>query len=267
MDNDALRARIGEVTDWYHTIELAPGIVTPGYIDMRKAADKVLPEDMSGTRALDIGTFDGVWAFEMEKRGAAEVVAIDLLDPLQWDWPHGSDADVIDQVGRRKAGGVGFEIARDAMGSSVERHALSVYDLDPEDIGTFDFVYVGSLLLHLRDPVLALERARAVCAGEALIVDAVDAGLSALFRKRPLAGLDGRGRPWWWKPNVAGLVRMIEAGGFEVLDQPARVRMKAGAGQRRPPLRPSVLRTRAGREQLALTSLGGAHAAVRARPR
>lgn len=268
MQSDALRTRVSEVTDWYHTIELAPGIVTPGWFDLRDVVAQLpFPNDLTGKRCLDVGTFDGFWAFEMEQRGAAEVVAVDLLDPLQWDWPHGSEPEVVAEVGRRKAGGAGFEIARDALGSTVERRAISIYDLDPADIGKFDFVYIGSLLLHLRDPIRALERARSVCAGEALFVDAVDAGLSALFRQRPVVGLDGRGRPWWWKPNVAGLVRMIEAAGFDTIGDVSRVRMKAGAGQQRPPLRPSVLRTSGGRERIAFAYIGDPHAAVRARAR
>src|SRR3954449_5380411 len=70
---------------WYHTIELAPGVVTPGQIDHRAVVDRVLPEDLRGKRALDVGTFDGFWAFELERRGA-EVVAIDVgaADEAQW---------------------------------------------------------------------------------------------------------------------------------------------------------------------------------------
>src|SRR5215212_12012394 len=71
---------------WYHTIELAPGVITPGYVDMRPVAERLLPDDLSGKRALDIGTFDGFWAFEMERRGA-EVTAIDVDDVQQYDWP------------------------------------------------------------------------------------------------------------------------------------------------------------------------------------
>ena len=44
---------------------------------LRETASRVLPESLAGVRALDIGTFDGFWAFEMERRGA-EVVAIDI---------------------------------------------------------------------------------------------------------------------------------------------------------------------------------------------
>ena len=50
---------------WYHTIELAPGVVTPGEIDLRKLAARVLPDRLDGLRALDVGTFDGFWAFEL----------------------------------------------------------------------------------------------------------------------------------------------------------------------------------------------------------
>src|SRR5688572_1093488 len=71
---------------WYHTIELGPGAVTSGQIDMRPVAPKILPADLSGRRALDVGTFDGFWAFEMERRGA-ETVAIDVPSLESAEWP------------------------------------------------------------------------------------------------------------------------------------------------------------------------------------
>ena len=268
MDAQALRAQVAEVPQWYHTLDLAPGVVTPGWFDLRQVVDEMpFPADLTGRRCLDIGTFDGFWAFEMEKRGASEVIAIDLLDPAAWDWPIGSEEAVVDAIGTRKAGGRGFDVARAALGSSVERRELSVYDLDPDDIGTFDFVYLGSLLLHLRDPVLALGRTRAVCRGDALVVDAIDGVLSTLFRNRALAHLDGRGRPWWWKPNVAGLQRMVEAAGFEVVGEPVRTRLQLGPSQPRPRLSPSVLKSRERREHLLLARLGDPHAAMLVRPR
>ncbi len=64
--------------DWYHTQELAPGLVTPGMFDLRPYVDRYgLPESIAGMRVLDVGTFEGFWAFEMERRGA-EVVALDI---------------------------------------------------------------------------------------------------------------------------------------------------------------------------------------------
>jgi tRNA (mo5U34)-methyltransferase len=202
----------------------------------------------------------------MERRGAAEVIAIDVLDPERWDWPPGSEASVREAVGRRKARGAGFEIARARLGSRVVRHELSVYDLDPDELGLFDFVYVGSLLLHLRDPIRALERVRGVCRGRALSVDAVDLTLDRVSRQ-PLARLDGRGRPWWWKPNTAGLARMVEAAGFRLVEPPRRVFMPAGAGQPKPKLSPRMALSRQGWEDAALALRGDPHAAVLVEPR
>src|SRR5262249_59807856 len=67
------------LNDWYHTLELAPGIVTRAVWDHRTTRDKVgIPSSLKGKTALDVGTADGFWAFEMEKRGADKVVAIDI---------------------------------------------------------------------------------------------------------------------------------------------------------------------------------------------
>ena len=108
-----------------------------------------------------------------------------------------------------------------------------MYDLSPEALGSFDLVYVGSLLLHLRDPVGALERVRSVCAGELVLADAVDARLERWGRRHPRAVLDGRGRPWWWRPNAAGLARMVEAAGFEVARAPGASGCPSGRAARR----------------------------------
>jgi tRNA (mo5U34)-methyltransferase len=266
VDRRELERLIGEHT-WYHTLELAPGVLTPGWFDTRAAASAVrFPSDLTGKRCLDVGTFDGFWAFEMERRGAAEVIAIDVLDPGQWDWPYGHEPEVVDSLAERQAGGAGFNVAAEALGSKVQRRDLSVYDLDPDDVGVFDFVYVGSLLLHLRDPVRAIERVRSVARAEALFVDAIDLELSLLQPRRSVADFDGIGRPWWWKPNTAAFARMVRSGGFDVVEGPWRFFMKPGAGQpvSTPPAR--TLRTRAGREVWITARRGDPHAALVARP-
>lgn len=264
----AWSARIAQVPEWYHTLELAPGALTPGWFDLRDLPPTLpIPADLSGRRCLDVGTFDGFWAFELERRGAAEVVAVDVLDPRRWDWPVGSEEAVVEAIGRRKAGGAGFLLAKEALGSAVERHELSVYDLSPETVGEFDFVYVGSLLLHLRDPVLALQRVASVCRGTALFLDAIDLPLTRLFPRRPLAWLDGVGRPWWWKPNLAGLVRMVEVAGFDVVGRPQVTYMRPGAGFTGAPLRARQLRSLHGWQAWVTQRRGEPHAAVLARPR
>lgn len=266
MPADDVSHQVANV-QWYHTLELAPGAVTPGWFDLRPLAPKLPWPSLEGLRCLDVGTFDGFWAFEMERRGAAEVVAVDLLDPQSWDWPFGSGGDAVGEIGARKRAGVGFEVAAAALGSRVTRHDMSVYDLAPDAVGMFDFIYVGSLLLHLRDPVGALQRVREVCRGTLLLVDAIDLSLTARHPRRPVASLDGRGRPWWWKPNAAALVRMVQAAGFQVLGRPQRVLMPAGAGQNKARPKLGALRNRTTREMLFHARVGDPHAAIRARPR
>jgi hypothetical protein len=119
----------------------------------------------------------------------------------------------------------------------------------------------------LRDPVLALERVRRVCRGAILLVDAIDLTLTVRHPRRPVASLDGRGRPWWWKPNLAGLVRMVEAAGFSLTATPQRVLMPPGGGQHRGLPRLRQVRHRATREAMFHAWRGDPHAAISARPR
>jgi len=251
---------------WYHTLELAPGIVTPGWFDLRELADQILPASLAGKRCLDVGTFDGFWAFEMERRGAAEVLAVDILDPRQWDWPVNSSEEVIAALAERKRDGAGFDVARDAFGSTVEHRELSIYDLDPSDLGTFDFVYLGSLLLHLKDPVRGLEAARSVCGEQLVTVDAIDLGKTRRFPRQPVAVLDGVGRPWWWKPNLAALARLVEAAGFQLAEPPRRLFMQPGEGHPRRVFHPRLLLSAAGREEMMITWRGDPHGVIVARP-
>ncbi|MFI5122087.1 MAG: methyltransferase domain-containing protein [Vicinamibacteria bacterium] len=251
---------------WYHTLELEPGRLTPGWFDLRDLVDTVLPSSLEGRRCLDVGTFDGFWAFEMERRGAASVTAIDLVDPRRWDWPANSEQNVVAALAARKRGGAGFELAKEAFGSSVERRELSIYDLEPAQLGEFDFVYVGSLLLHLRDPVGGLEAARSVCAGTLTLVDAIDLAQTRRHPRRAVATLDAVGRPWWWKPNLAGLAGFAEAAGFELIGLPKRLSIKPGPGHDRRLVSARLLLSRAGREHLRASWLGDPHGMVVARP-
>lgn len=262
---DSLRAELNR--DWYHTIELAPGIVTPGWFDHRPIVSQLpLPGSLVGKRCLDVGTFDGFWAFEMERRGADEVVALDILDPDGWDWPVNSRPDVVAAIERRKEGGRGFRVAKHALGSSVNFRELSVYKLEQALIGEFDFVYLGSLLMHLRDPVRALEHVRSVCRGRLLLVDNIYFLLSVLMPRRPVAALDGRGRPWWWKLNLACLVRVVEDAGFRIVQRPCRIYIPPGRGYPRPPFNRQLLRDQEARHFILTRLKGDPHAALLAEP-
>ena len=202
---------------WYHTLDLPGGIVTPGRWDIRDQLSHLpIPASLVGRRCLDIGTWDGFFAFEMERRGASEVVAIDLRDMASWDWPRNTPPERIQEWDAGVAQFPGFAVAREALGSTVERRELSVYALDPADIGSFDFVIMGSLLPHLRDPVRALAAVRSVSRGEFLSADVVSLSLTLLRPFSPSADLDGNRVPAWWTPNLAARKRMLVSAGFTV---------------------------------------------------
>ena len=196
-------------TTWYHTIELPGGVVTPGNHDLRELVPRIgLPEDMTGMRALDVATFDGFWAFEFEKRGAS-VVAIDLPSVASLDLPPAVRQIVLNEAWDVDIGRP-FALAARALQSQVERRVVSVYHLDPAEIGTFDFVYSGDLLLHLAAPLLALHRMRAVASGRVVIVDRFDPDAHGQFvrYRGGWTSLD------WWAPSLEVLVQWVLDAGF-----------------------------------------------------
>ncbi|MFL5884736.1 MAG: class I SAM-dependent methyltransferase [Thermoleophilaceae bacterium] len=212
-----LEDRIAANPLWYHAIEVAPGVVTPGWFDLRPVVDRLPWPDVAGKRCLDVGTYDGFLAFELERRGASEVVATDIGGHEQWDWPEELRArgpTYLAELAGPK--GAGFEIAHEALGSRVEKVTASVYDLAPERVGTFDVVVCGSLLLHLRDPVGALGAIHSVCTGYLLSAEQIDLALTTLMPRLPLARVGPGERLHWWVPNAAGHERMVEAAGFRV---------------------------------------------------
>src|SRR4051794_19182475 len=83
-----VHATIAKNQLWYHCIDVAPGVTTPGWFDLRPIVDRMPWPDVRGKRCLDVGTYDGFLAFELEKRGAAEVICTDISDHNQWDWPY-----------------------------------------------------------------------------------------------------------------------------------------------------------------------------------
>lgn len=147
MSAEEAQAAIDKIEHWRHRIEVAPGIVTPGSQDSeRKLASLRIPEHFDGRRLLDVGASDGYFSFVAESRGA-EVVAID----------------------RHPTHTTGFETAASLLRSSVAYRRLDVYDLDPEDLGTFDFILFLSVLYHLRHPLLALDKLSSVANPDATL--------------------------------------------------------------------------------------------------
>lgn len=220
-----VRERVEGHPFWYHTIDVMPGVTTPGWFDMRGSLSRIPLPDVRGKRCLDIGTYDGFFAFELERRGAAEVVATDIEDHALWDWPPDArpgmpGADAERQIGMQgPPKGAGFRLLSEIKGSAVDWRVVNIYDLNPAELGSFDVIVCGTLLLHLQDPVRALEAVRSVLAPGGAFVSSEQIELwTTIFGKgKPLCKLDGSGQYCqWWLANAAGHSRLLYSAGFEV---------------------------------------------------
>ena len=218
----ALEAGMKNFPFWYHRIELAEGIVTPGWAPIDARAYQV-PERLDGLRVLDVGAWDGYWSFEALRRGAREVVAIDDF------------SDFLGKLENRdRKGWETFDFCREALGydeDRCKRIEMSVYDVTEEKLGRFDVVFCFGTLYHLRHPLLALDCLGAVCDHEIYIESAICDDFS------PHQGGFGRGYPGshmvmefyptkeygnnetnWWAPSVNCLASMVFAAGFSKVE-------------------------------------------------
>lgn len=232
-----LAARARDI-HWYHVMELAPGVVTNGIFDLRDQVGHYrLPERLDGMRCLDVGSLNGFWAFEMERRGAAEVVAIDLDDETLLDYPprrrpQRSGVQHHNEGLRLGMGRPGFELAHEAYGSSVRRVVCSVYDALPEDLGTFDLVFCGSVLIHLRDPLLALERIADLTKDTGMFISAEEYDPWSALTPFPSVRFraDRWSAPVFWQPSVRTWRRMFWTGGFDHLRDRGRFKLQTNEG-------------------------------------
>jgi tRNA (mo5U34)-methyltransferase len=187
---------------WFHRIDLGGGVVTDGVDDTAaKAAGVGLPADMTGLTVLDIGTFNGWFAFEAERRGAARVVA--------------TDAFIWERDPRSRAA---FDFAREVLGSSVEPVHVAVEDLTPERVGQFDLVLFLGVLYHCQDPMRYLRICRSVCQETTIVethVDALDYDRPAMvfYPGAALAGDETN----HWGPNPAAVEAMLREVGYRCI--------------------------------------------------
>jgi tRNA (mo5U34)-methyltransferase len=131
---------------WFHTFALnaAHGLYTPGVARDHRYRVPFLPASFAGQRVLDVGTFDGFYAFLAERRGAARVVAVDNEQYVAWvkaRW--GIDLD----------GGAGFRAIAELLDSRVEYVRGDVLALAADTEERFDVVLCFGILHRVENPL------------------------------------------------------------------------------------------------------------------
>jgi SAM-dependent methyltransferase len=199
-----------DALDWYHTIDLGNGILTPGFYDHRAYLEYYgLPDDLTGKTVLDVGAASGFFSFELERRGA-QVTAVDL--PAWFDHDFGPCY----QPDRTADSGLKylkepFSFAKRVLNSQARKIEKSIYDLDPATDGVYDLVFCGSLLLHLTDPTRALWRLKQMTRGLVIIAKAIHVD----DNREPVALFTGYHQgDVWWLPNRLCFERMLSSAGF-----------------------------------------------------
>jgi tRNA (mo5U34)-methyltransferase len=208
--------RIAARRYWYHKIKLPDGTTTPGmnlepiWENIRSVRSLV---PYAGTRVLDIASFDGLWAFEAEERGAAEVVATDCL------YNTFGNLLLIREILQSSVVPY-FNVSPYNLSDRLDIYFEENFESKGQHSRRFDIVQHLGLLYHLRDPLWSLSQARSVLKtggkflfeGE-VILDREDS--SMVFN-----GLPGTTRirdnvSVWWSPTIPCLHEMLRASFLE----------------------------------------------------
>ena len=243
----SLAERVGAIS-WYHSIDLGHGVVTPGNPVNSAMVARGLPE-LAGRTVLDVGAWDGFYSFLAEQRGARRVVA---LDHYAWCVDFGArleywrECEAAGQLPDHRRdltdfyqpdtmpGRRGFDLAREVLDSRVEPVVGDFMHLGPYELGRFDVVLFLGVLYHVREPLSALERIRALTSEVAVIeteaVCGLRVGRARLIEFHPGGELGGD-HTNWFVPTESALHALCRAAGFRRVETrlgpPSRTRLAA----------------------------------------
>ena len=160
-DEGAARAVLDRVPLWFHTFSLDEGsLYTPGVARDHRYRIPVVPDDLAGKRVLDVGAFDGFYAFLAEARGARRVVAVDNEQYREW---------VLARWGVELEGGEGFRAIAELLDSEVEYRRLDAFQLDQLD-EPFDVIFCFGILHRVESPLGLLKVLRRRLAGAGYVL-------------------------------------------------------------------------------------------------
>lgn len=174
---------------FYHTMDVPGHGTIQGEWDLRGSIDAYLGNfDFQGKRVLDVGAASGILSFHIEKQGA-EVVSFDLSENFDWDIvPFAENNNDAARSARRshlRKINNGYWLCHEALQSKARMVNGVVYDI-PRSIGSVDVAVFGSILLHLRDPFLALENAARLTQEAVIVSDLSPFGkFASKFKKNP----------------------------------------------------------------------------------
>jgi hypothetical protein len=210
---------------WYHAMDLPEVGTVGGQWDLRATIDEYLGHfDFRGKRCMDLGAASGYLTFEMERRGAREVVSVDLdADRHAYDVVPFASADFDVDAARERLRGLihatqdAYWLAHRLLGSRAKAYYGTGYDL-PAALGQFDVVMIGMMLPHVRDPFSVLEQA-AARSDETIIVTQQAPRVAEAYAYFMPDPSTREPEAAWWSLSEACVERMLAVLGFEVISR------------------------------------------------
>lgn len=231
-----------EECHFYHAMDIPGHGAMEGEWDLRgKEFHYLGGTDVRGKRVLEFGAASGFLTTYLERSGA-DVVAYDLSENYSWDIVPFDGVDHQRYDARRKEHmrrlNNGFWLNHTAQGLRAKLVHGTVYDV-PAAIGKVDISTFCAILLHLRDPFLALQNAARLTAEKIIVTEAYPAADYHLIpdvlaapdpKGTELAELSALGDPrmvflpqhWdkaypdtWWHLSPAVVQRFLGVLGFE----------------------------------------------------
>ena len=189
---------------FYHTMDLPGTGLVEGHWDLRgRLNDYLGGVALNGRRVLDVGTASGFLSFGMEQEGA-QVTSFDTERVENYNVvPFWNNLYTLNYPCWREETSKFLEKLRNsywfaygALNSACERYEGDVYDI-PEEVGQFDVVVVGQILVHLRDPLAALASVAKRCRHTLVIAEGMDPTEVPLANFHPRFESHGPDSSWW----------------------------------------------------------------------
>ena len=206
---------------WYHSTELPDGTFIEGHWDLRGSESAYLGNvPLQGRRVFEAGPASGFLTYWMEHQGA-EVTCFEAgydakfeyLPPVDNTDYQAWQIEFMNGIGRLNNS---WWLQHRVRNSSARIAYGDIYNL-PEDIGTFDMSFFGSILLHLRDPFRALQQAAAHTEQTMVVTDIQHPGMEdphdPVLRWGMDADNEGPSQLWWWL-SPGAVERMLWRLGF-----------------------------------------------------
>jgi len=215
-------AVLDSVPFWFHTFAIGVNgkrNYTHGMARDHRYRLPALPADFSGLSVLDIGTFDGFYAFLAEARGADRVLAVDNEQYRDW---------ISSRWGAELEGGEGFAAIAGLLDSEVDYRTLDAFDLDEVD-EQFDLVLCFGILHRVENPLGLMKiLARRTAEGGRVLLETHGSADKDLDAARAVHVPDPGGTYsnddfvfWGFTPGgLDALARHAGFAGFELLDAP-----------------------------------------------